>query len=357
MQPSPMTGRTSMVPTEYASVGARFGAFLIDGFIGSAFSIPGYAIVFGSAASGSAGALGFGVLVLLAGAVAYPILYCRRVGTRGQSWGHQACGVRVVDARTGGTIGGWRAFGRALMRGVAAIPCYLGLFWALWEPQKRGWHDMVAGTVVVPASGGNSAQAWSASTAAPSTQFGYQPPPPPPLLDQQPPPPSVFAPAPPAGAPFAAPPPPAPVPSAEDSPWAPRVVADDERTVARSSLTPPSAPSVVPTTSIFLAFDDGSHIVLDRTLIIGRDPSPSASDPGALLIAVDDPTMSVSKTHLAVGVEAGSAWVEDRHSTNGVMVTSDGETLKLVSGRRVRLAVGTTVQFGDKNIRITDGAR
>lgn len=28
---------------------------------------------------------------------------------------------------------------------------FLGYLWALWEPQKRGWHDLLAGTRVVPA--------------------------------------------------------------------------------------------------------------------------------------------------------------------------------------------------------------
>jgi uncharacterized RDD family membrane protein YckC len=29
---------------------------------------------------------------------------------------------------------------------------YLGLLWVLWDPQKQGWHDKMAGTVVVRAN-------------------------------------------------------------------------------------------------------------------------------------------------------------------------------------------------------------
>jgi fatty acid desaturase len=34
---------------------------------------------------------------------------------------------------------------------VSAYAAFLGYLWALWDPQKRGWHDHLAGTRVVPA--------------------------------------------------------------------------------------------------------------------------------------------------------------------------------------------------------------
>ena len=32
---------------------------------------------------------------------------------------------------------------------VAAPVLYLGLIWVAFEPRKRGWHDMMADTVVI----------------------------------------------------------------------------------------------------------------------------------------------------------------------------------------------------------------
>jgi hypothetical protein len=96
--------------------------------------------------------MAFALLFIGVGPVILIALLVVRLGKIGQSWGHQAVGVRVVDAGTGNPIGAGRAFGRLLIRGLAAFPCYLGLAWALWEPRRRGWHDMAMNTIVVRAS-------------------------------------------------------------------------------------------------------------------------------------------------------------------------------------------------------------
>ena len=70
----------------------------------------------------------------------------------GQSIGNKIMGIRVLDAATGGSLPYVRAFVRALMSNLSALPCFLGYFWMLWEPRKRTWHDMVADSLVVRAS-------------------------------------------------------------------------------------------------------------------------------------------------------------------------------------------------------------
>jgi len=35
---------------------------------------------------------------------------------------------------------------------LSAIPCLLGYFWMLWDPQKQTWHDKIVGSIVVPVS-------------------------------------------------------------------------------------------------------------------------------------------------------------------------------------------------------------
>jgi uncharacterized RDD family membrane protein YckC len=63
--------------------------------------------------------------------------------------GKRALGLRIVDAETGGPP----AIGRLVLRYigylVAALPLGLGYLWALWDPRRQGWHDKMAGTVVV----------------------------------------------------------------------------------------------------------------------------------------------------------------------------------------------------------------
>jgi uncharacterized RDD family membrane protein YckC len=38
---------------------------------------------------------------------------------------------------------------RALAGMFAAFVAFLGFFWIAWDPEKQGWHDKIAGTVVV----------------------------------------------------------------------------------------------------------------------------------------------------------------------------------------------------------------
>jgi uncharacterized RDD family membrane protein YckC len=70
----------------------------------------------------------------------------------GQSIGNKILGIRVLDADTGRSLPYVRAFVRALMSNISALPCFLGFFWMLWEPRKRTWHDMVANSLVVRAT-------------------------------------------------------------------------------------------------------------------------------------------------------------------------------------------------------------
>jgi uncharacterized RDD family membrane protein YckC len=67
----------------------------------------------------------------------------------GQSIGNKILGIRVLDADTGRSLPYARAFVRALMSNLSALPCFLGFFWMLWEPRKRTWHDIVADSLVV----------------------------------------------------------------------------------------------------------------------------------------------------------------------------------------------------------------
>jgi len=32
---------------------------------------------------------------------------------------------------------------------IAFLPVGLGFFWIIWDKRKQGWHDKIAGTVVV----------------------------------------------------------------------------------------------------------------------------------------------------------------------------------------------------------------
>lgn len=57
--------------------------------------------------------------------------------------------LRVVDARTLQTMSLRQAVGRYFAYLVAAIPLLLGFVWVGIDKKKQGWHDKLAGTVVI----------------------------------------------------------------------------------------------------------------------------------------------------------------------------------------------------------------
>ncbi|HEY0185855.1 MAG TPA: RDD family protein [Cellulomonas sp.] len=95
---------------------------------------------------------------------------------------------------------------------------------------------------------------------------------------------------------------------------------------------------------------DGTLLALDVPLLVGRHPDPS---PGVRVLAVPDPGRSVSKTHLMIGRDDDGPWVVDRGSTNGTLVTlPDGQRIICLPDRRVRLAEGSVIAFGDHALTI-----
>jgi len=55
----------------------------------------------------------------------------------------------LVDIRTGGAITLGQSVKRTLGTLLAILPALLGLAWMLWDRRKQGWHDKLAGSVVV----------------------------------------------------------------------------------------------------------------------------------------------------------------------------------------------------------------
>jgi uncharacterized RDD family membrane protein YckC len=122
-----------------ASFGRRLVAAIIDGILLGIVGLIFYAI---------SRTLGYVVQLLLT--VAY--LTYLEGSPSGQTVGKKAMGIRVIDFRTGGSIGYGRAFIRWIGRYVSAIACLLGYFWMLWDKEKQTWHDKFANDVVVPES-------------------------------------------------------------------------------------------------------------------------------------------------------------------------------------------------------------
>ncbi len=63
--------------------------------------------------------------------------------------GKMAVSAKIVDARTGKEPSVGQYVGRYFAYILSAIPLCLGFLWVAFDSKKQGWHDKLAGTVVV----------------------------------------------------------------------------------------------------------------------------------------------------------------------------------------------------------------
>ena len=181
---------------------------------------------------------------------------------------------------------------------------------------------------------------------------------------QQPPPPqpSYGAPAAPSGADGsggAVPPPPAPVPSeVTGDAWG----GEDDGVDEQTRLSVPSEPlgdleqtrvspmHLPPVKKVRLTTDDGAERVVERSVVIGRNPTGDDQD---VLFVMHDETRSVSKTHLRVDGTGDDVVVTDLGSTNGsAILRTDGSRESLVPHAPTVLPAGAQLTVGDRTLSV-----
>ena len=134
---------------EYAGFWVRVGASLIDTVLIVCVTFPLLVAIYGWSYFDSSTAFiaGFADFLLswVAPAVAVVVFWLYKQATPGK----MAVSARVVDAKTGNTLTVGQSIGRYLGYFVSAIPMGLGIIWVAFDPKKQGWHDKLAGTVVI----------------------------------------------------------------------------------------------------------------------------------------------------------------------------------------------------------------
>jgi uncharacterized RDD family membrane protein YckC len=65
--------------------------------------------------------------------------------------GKMAIGAKIVDEKSGGAPSLGQHIGRYIGYFVSILPFCIGLIWVGFDRKKQGWHDKLAGTVVVRA--------------------------------------------------------------------------------------------------------------------------------------------------------------------------------------------------------------
>jgi len=152
---------------EFAGYGGRLLAYILDGFligiVSTVLILIGVVLLAGgssvetdasgaiTSASVNAGGLG-GLLLTVVLASLFSLLYFPWFWARGgQTPGMRVTGLRVVSDRDGSPIGWGTAFVRLIGLWIAIACIYIGIIWIFIDKRRRGWQDLIAGTLVIKA--------------------------------------------------------------------------------------------------------------------------------------------------------------------------------------------------------------
>ncbi|EDM49791.1 RDD family protein [Marinobacter algicola] len=133
---------------EYAGFWIRTGAALIDSLLILVIVAPIISLIYGSEYwLNESFIVGFWDVVLnyVLPAIAVIVFWIYKSATPGK----MATRLVIVDARTGEKPTTAQFFGRYLAYYISILPLFLGLIWVGIDKRKQGWHDKLAGTVVL----------------------------------------------------------------------------------------------------------------------------------------------------------------------------------------------------------------
>lgn len=133
---------------EYAGFWIRFGAVLIDlVVIGVVFLVPLTFIYGPEYWTGENIPHGFWDILLnyIFPFIATMWFWLRFLGTPGK----MVLKLKIVDAKTGNKMSLGQSVIRYFAYILAALPLSLGYIWIGIDKRKQGWHDKLAGTVVI----------------------------------------------------------------------------------------------------------------------------------------------------------------------------------------------------------------
>ncbi len=146
---------SKLAPLPYAGLQLRIVAFILDVLVLISFGMLFVAVILAllviDSDSGnpsdrafliSAGILGFYLVAFV------PLYHVLLWSWRGQTVGMMAVRIKV-QSRNGGPVSLGQSALRFLGYAVSVLPIFLGLVIALLDRERRAFHDILAGTVVV----------------------------------------------------------------------------------------------------------------------------------------------------------------------------------------------------------------
>ena len=225
-----------------------------------------------------------------------------------------------------------------------------------------------------PATAPAPTPAWARETHTPKAPIGAPIPTPRPVQETQAPKAPVAPPAPTARFSAPMPQPPAREASAEAPPAEVEAPRPPEPAVPTTAPAVPTTAPAVPTTApkpaatatnsttasapasasyAALLLDTGQSIPVNRTIVLGRAPSPQRATDSP--IPVEDQTRSLSRTHVRIAPSEGGITIEDLNSANGTRARSpNGQTHTLVPGQPIELPMNSQLLLGERLISVVD---
>ena len=137
-----------MYEQDYAGFWIRVGASLIDTILVMVVTLPLATAIYGKAywdSESLVAGLWDVVLSYILPAIAVIVFWIYKSATPGK----MITNLIIVDAETGGKPSTGQFIGRYFAYYLSALPLMLGFIWVAFDKRKQGWHDKLAGTVVI----------------------------------------------------------------------------------------------------------------------------------------------------------------------------------------------------------------
>jgi uncharacterized RDD family membrane protein YckC len=131
---------------QYVGFWARVGASIIDSILAAIILVPIMRIFYGGSMYTMAWNNPANIFVNgLLPAIAVILFWVYRQATPGK----MAIGAKIVDAKTLGKPSTGQLIGRYFAYYISTIVFLLGFIWVGFDARKQGWHDKLAGTLVI----------------------------------------------------------------------------------------------------------------------------------------------------------------------------------------------------------------
>ncbi|MFZ6647125.1 RDD family protein [Undibacterium sp. TJN25] len=151
---------------EYVGFGPRFWAFIVDSVLITVLLLVLLLVVY-DFKDLSSGVMLTGWTSIFLNYVLPALIVLAFWILKSATPGKMAIGAKIVDADTGLPPSMRQHIIRYVGYFVSMIPFFLGFLWIVFDNRKQGWHDKMAGTVVVrPKNHGNAPVKFQGTTSS-----------------------------------------------------------------------------------------------------------------------------------------------------------------------------------------------